>query len=129
MNDTSNKPVITSVEAPASWNTRYQTPEGFVCQITLRADSGTELLEKSNVAINHLLAVGCTPYETTSFRPKGNNNNHKSQNNAAQVTENSSNESSETHLCPIHNVAMKRWEKDGRVWYSHKNGDNWCTGK
>lgn len=31
--------------------------------------------------------------------------------------------------CPIHNVEMKRWEKDGRVWFSHKVGDQWCTGK
>ncbi len=23
-------------EAPASWNTRYVTPAGFICQITLR---------------------------------------------------------------------------------------------
>jgi hypothetical protein len=34
-------------EAPASWNTKYITPEGFECQITLRGDSGTELLEKA----------------------------------------------------------------------------------
>lgn len=38
MTDNSNEPSTTSLEAPASWNTRYTTPPGFVCQITLRAD-------------------------------------------------------------------------------------------
>lgn len=34
-------------EAPASWNTRYLDPNGFECQITLRGESGSELLEKA----------------------------------------------------------------------------------
>ena len=24
---------------------------------------------------------------------------------------------------------MKRWDKDGRVWYSHKADGEWCNGK
>jgi hypothetical protein len=55
MTDNSNKLSITSLEAPASWNTRYTTPAGFVCQITLRAESGKELLEKANAAMAHLV--------------------------------------------------------------------------
>jgi hypothetical protein len=43
---------VLSSEAPASWNTRYQTPEGFVCQITLRGDTGKELLERAKVLIS-----------------------------------------------------------------------------
>ncbi len=32
--------------------------------------------------------------------------------------------------CAIHNVAMKRRERDGEVWYSHKLDDgNYCNGK
>ena len=38
-----------STEAPASWNTKYTSPEGFICQITLRADSGKELLENAGI--------------------------------------------------------------------------------
>lgn len=30
--------------------------------------------------------------------------------------------------CPIHNVAMKQYTKEGRSWYSHKVGDAWCKG-
>jgi hypothetical protein len=53
--------LITS-EAPASWNTRYMTPDGFVCQLTLRGETGSELLEKAASAIAYLLKNGCTPY-------------------------------------------------------------------
>jgi hypothetical protein len=49
-------------EAPASWNTRYISPEGFQCQLTLRADTGQELLERVKGAISHLLSNGCYPY-------------------------------------------------------------------
>ena len=39
-------------ESPASWNTRYITPDGFTCQLTLRAETGKELLERANSAIS-----------------------------------------------------------------------------
>lgn len=33
------------------------------------------------------------------------------------------------HLCPIHNVAMKRREADGDTWYSHRLEDkSYCRG-
>jgi hypothetical protein len=49
-------------EAPASWNTRYVDPNSFECQITLRGETGSELLEKAALAIHYLLENGCTPY-------------------------------------------------------------------
>ena len=49
------------LEAPASWNTRYVDPNGFECQITLRGENGSELLEKAANAIAYLLANACTP--------------------------------------------------------------------
>jgi hypothetical protein len=30
--------------------------------------------------------------------------------------------------CATHSTAMKRREKDGQVWYSHKVGEDWCRG-
>ena len=30
------------------------------------------------------------------------------------------------HWCPMHQTEFKKYEKDGRVWYSHKAGDSWC---
>jgi hypothetical protein len=30
------------------------------------------------------------------------------------------------HWCSVHNVEFRRFEKDGRWWYSHRDGDSWC---
>ena len=49
-NDTTSS-VLSFDEAPACWNTRYLDPNGFECQITLRGESGSELLEKATSAI------------------------------------------------------------------------------
>ena len=116
-------------ESPISWNTRYINPEGFECQFTLRGETGQEVLEKANAAIAFLLNTGCTPVvkahpangnTVTSSIPENGNGNGNHQD--APSNGNSS-------WCPIHNVEMKRWEKNGRTWYSHKVGSEWCTGK
>jgi hypothetical protein len=31
--------------------------------------------------------------------------------------------------CPIHKVPMQDNHKDGRTWWSHRQGDTWCKGK
>ena len=93
-------------ESPASWNVRYTTMSGFVCQLTLRSETGLELLEKADAALSFLLEQGNHPCE--------NNNNHNGK---------------ETKLCPIHNCEMKHREKDGKTWYSHKTDKGWCYGK
>ena len=100
-------------EAPASWNTRYVHPSGFECQITLRGETGAELLEKVEKAIEYLLKVGCQPYTyvRNGAKPAANGN----QNGEG--------------WCPIHSTQMKRWEKDGRNWYSHKTSEGWCSGR
>lgn len=37
---------------------------------------------------------------------------------------------SEAHYCQEHQTEYKRFEKDGRVWYSHKTADGkWCKEK
>ena len=134
------KPTL-SLEAPASWNTKYVSPEGFTCQITLRADSGKELLEKAQAALSHLIAAGCTPSDTFTFRPRNNGgqkaqtDNVPSNGNGGTHAENNvitpaeGNGNGNAHLCPIHGVEMKKWEKDNKVWYSHKVDGGWCTGK
>ena len=114
-------------EAPASWNTRYIDPNGFECQITLRGENGSELLEKAANATAYLLKNGCIPYTyRTNNRPAetktGEAKNGKPQNNGNGNNDNPS-------WCAIHQCEMKRWEKDGRVWYSHKVDGQWCTGK
>lgn len=117
----------TYLEAPASWNTRYLSPEGFVCQITLRADTGRELLEKAQAAVTHLIEAGCTPCEAITFRPKSNG---KGNGHSSQTETNTTPANGNVHLCPVHNVEMRRFEKEDRIWYSHKTDDGgWCNGK
>ena len=108
-------------EAPASWNTRYISPDGFTCQLTLRAESGKELLDKANSALAYLREQGCIPFFGYS-RGNGNQESESNQESHTQTT-------NDNHLCPIHGLEMKRWEKDGKVWYSHKTENGWCTGK
>ena len=31
------------------------------------------------------------------------------------------------NLCPLHSVPFIKHEKDGKTWYSHKNGNEWCN--
>jgi len=122
-------------EAPASWNTRYIDPNGFECQITLRGENGTELLEKAGKAIVYLLSNACTPY--TYYRNGGYQGSSKSKTETKETTQNNGTDGTTgsngtTHnpaWCPIHQCEMKRWDKNGRVWYSHKVDGKWCTGK
>ena len=101
-------------EAPASWNTRYISPDGFTCQITLRCETGGEVLTKAQQAVQWLQEHDCQPYGSSV----GNRSNGKAQNATNSPA-----------LCPIHQCEMRRWEKNGRGWYSHKVNGEWCKGK
>jgi len=85
-------------EAPASWNVRYRTPEGFDAMLTLRGESGAELLPKTAVAIEWLLEHDCTPHN--GYQAKG--NGKPSGNGNAP-------------LCPTHGQPMKQSQYGG--WY------------
>lgn len=111
--ETSKEIVFT--ESPASWNTRYITPDGFTCQFTLRADNGKELIEKANSALVYLREEGCIPF----FGYQKNNGNQRE-------TKTSNNDSL---WCDIHQQEMKKWERDGKIWYSHQVDGEWCYGK
>ena len=111
MTTTDPKPDVLFTESPASWNTRYVTPEGFVCQITIRGENGKDLLEKADIALNYLTQHGYTPDTYNNRNGKGNSNGGGK-------------------LCPIHGCQMKRYEKEGKSWYSHKLDDgSWCYGR
>lgn len=114
-------------EAPASWNTRYITPDGFICQLTLRGDTGKDLLEKANAALNWLKDNQFLPCENNGFHNKQNIPNKE--NGKVNNNHNNHDYHSSPDWCPIHQCKMKRWEKDGRIWFSHKFDDRWCNGK
>ena len=44
-------------------------------------------------------------------------------------TNNGHHEVKPEHYCNEHGAEFKRYEKEGRVWYSHKSGDKWCKEK
>ena len=48
-------------EAPVSWNTRYTSPEGYDCQLTLRGGDLKALLATAKQAIAAMSAAGCKP--------------------------------------------------------------------
>ena len=103
--DETTKPDVLFTESPASWNPRYVTSEGFVCQITIRGENGKDLLEKADIALHYLSEHGYQP------------DIHQQRNGQGKQ-------------CPIHHSPMKRYEKDGKTWYSHKTEDgNWCYGR
>jgi hypothetical protein len=108
-------------EAPASWNTRYITPDGFTCQLTLRGETGKEVLIRAQAAIAWLQEQGCEPFEgySSSNQTRANGNGHETTNGDNNPA-----------WCAVHGVEMKRWEKNGKIWYSHKVADGtWCNGK
>jgi len=126
-NDTPKTDVV-HTESPVSWNTRYITPEGFECQLTLRGETGQEVLEKANTAMTYLLNNGCQPAvgnkSSNHYQPSS-----KADPDIADGNGNGNGNGHDRNWCPIHECQMKRWEKDGRVWFSHKAGDEWCSGK
>ena len=115
-------------EAPASWNVRYITPEGFSCQLTLRGESGADLLPKTETAIKWLLEHNYRPangYNGNNDGQQGNGKAGDEPKSAPTLADGTP----DPGWCAIHNCAMKRRERDGQVWYSHKVGDTWCKGK
>jgi len=119
------KSEVLFTEAPASWNTKYLSPDGFVCQLTLRADAGCKVLEKAKVALVHLMENDCTPYyygNGPRQQVEAKSNENSKQANGNQPVDNPA-------WCRVHQCEMQRWEKEGRVWYSHKVDGQWCTGK
>ena len=114
-------------EAPASWNTRNIDSNGFECQITLRGETGSELLEKAALAITYLLKNGCIPY--VFYRNGNHQTENKSNGDKKDELQSNGKDNNNASWCPIHQCEMKRWNKDGRVWYSHKVDGGWCNGK
>ena len=125
-NNSSNNDVLFN-EAPASWNTRYITPDGFECQLTIRGEKGAEVLEKASTALAYLLKTDCIPYayhckNHRALQTSANDANGNGSSNDEPATQDDS-------FCPIHQCEMKRWEKNGKTWYSHKVNGSWCNGK
>ena len=106
-------PDLSDLASSAVWSVRYRDPSGFDCQLSLESASGVEVLQRAQAALAKLSESGCTPNNNHQFT-----NARESQPKAVAV------------ICPIHNVAMHQYLKNGRSWYAHRLEDgNWCRGK
>ena len=109
-------------EAPASLTVRAMV-RGYDVMLTVRDVSGRDVLAKLGPVLDALDAMKA---------PSGGNGHATGASNGngdAKASPQPGNGDGE-HVCPIHGVAMSRYEKDGRTWYSHRLWDgHWCKGK
>ena len=123
-NSNESKSEILVAKSPASWDTKYFSPEGYECQLRLNGDYGIELLEKANNAIEYLIKSGCQPFCPDT----------PSRSNQGDMTKTDNSHANEyiqgwdPSWCPVHQCHMKRRNKDGQAWYSHKANGTWCRG-
>lgn len=105
----------TGAEAPASATVKVML-SGYEVLFTMRDQSAHALLTKRLPgALKTMSEMGATPAPAWSGKGGGK-------------------DTSERHVCPIHSVEMKRFERDGRSWFSHKaiapdGSETWCKGK
>jgi hypothetical protein len=124
-NNNHNGKVDDFPEARASFTVKYIDASGFESMLTLRATNGMELLEKASVAINYLVEQGATPW--TYYRNNSRSLDNKIDENIHEEVKSNGNEN--PAWCLIHECQMKKWEKNERIWYSHKVDGKWCNGK
>ena len=112
-------------EATATWATRYIDPSGFECILSIQAESGAEALRKAESAITHLTEAKCVPLHK-EIHTIDNRDNGKSSGSTVLVKQDGN---GNNPTCPIHNIEMQKWTKNGRTWHSHRWNDSWCNGK
>ena len=56
-------------EARSSWNTVYQSKEGFECQITLRDEDESSLAERAKKVMASITKSGGVPVKRRSYAP------------------------------------------------------------
>jgi hypothetical protein len=106
-------PDLSDLASSAVWSVRYRDPSGFDCQLSLESASGVEVLQRAQAALAKLSESGCTPISKPQI---------------SSAIEGDT--KAESVICPIHNVAMRQYQKDGRSWYAHRLEDgSWCRGK
>ena len=112
-------------EALATWTTRYVDPSGFECMLSIQAETGTQVIKKAEGAIVHLTELNCLP-----LHPGNHNGNGQEKASKSDATiEVKQDVNPGKTICPIHNVEMTRWSKNGRTWYAHRWENGWCKGK
>ena len=109
----------TNQQAGVELNLFFKTTDGFKAHIKLHGEDSIDMLERGERAINWLNNKGWTPEYQPNDKPAEPSRDDLPADGTAMAT-----------FCTIHNCEMKRREKDGQVWYSHKiaGTDDWCRG-
>ena len=98
-------------EARSSWNTLYQSKEGFECQITLRDEDESILAQRATKLMAGITKSGGLPVKRKGFET---NNNGTSPKN--EVTEQTSPEKREKTYVDENGVRRcNKWLKNGTV--------------
>ena len=113
--------MITAIpEAPASASVRFQL-EGFEWLFTVRnfsdKEPGRELLTKVKGVNEAIVKMGGAPIYG------------KNANQERSAIGSKAPEEDDPSWCPVHNLKMTKYEKEGRSWYSHQVDGEWCRGK
>lgn len=91
-------------EAPASFNVKCISPQGFDCMLTLRDVDAPGLMTRAWNALNWLAEKGFTPTTAPAAARSGNGGGNGN-----------------APLCPVHQKPMKESSKKPGTWY--------CTAK
>lgn len=126
-NNQDNKQTIHN-EEPHSLTLDMQTSKGVGILLCLRGHSVSDLIEKAKVVEGMMDKLGWSAKPPRYKSAWGNRSaGSGGQNPPQQGTANGDGESKQ---CTIHNVSMKRFDREGRTWYSHKTHDGqWCKGQ
>ena len=112
-----------NMQVGAELNLFFKTAAGFKGHLQLHAPTGKEVLEQSAGALAHFAAYNFVPEYSTAVAASA----------PAEVAREDlpQDGTASASFCTIHNVEMKRREKDGQVWYSHKiaGTEDWCRGQ
>ena len=124
-NENFSEQQIGYVDSVATWSTRYLDPLGYECLLSLEGENGSEVLKKAISALAHLIENDCQPLLSNNH--DGHVTNQQQKPNGTVMVTPSGNSKNPT--CPIHNIEMTLWQKNGRSWYSHRWEGGWCYGK
>ena len=98
-------------EAKSSWNTIYQSKEGFECQITLRDEDEKVLAQRSSTAMVDITKSGGLPVKRKGFEA---NNNGSIPGNGA-VEQPSQEKREKTYIDKSGTRRCNKWLKNGTV--------------
>jgi hypothetical protein len=104
---------VPDLDTGAIWTVKYVDPSGFECQLSIEASSGSEVLRKAQLVVEYFKEKQFAPILRVPSLPIS-----------------KLDDKDEVHRCFLHGgVPLKRWEKNGNVWYAHKFEGRWCRGK